>query len=168
MTNIRSLSVSRNPLERLQEMEAAMNPVAVAPPLGEGHPGNHRDSNAVCTNAPTHARTNQTTNARASVRNGMEETVLASEGTHERANERTNRRANAREGVEEIALAQLLSTPLEADGKQGPFQAATVRMPAEVWRRIGWVASFSGRPKQEVIGEALTMYLEQLRKNTVS
>ena len=36
-------------------------------------------------------------------------------------------------------------------------------MPAEIWKRIGWVSSLTGRTKQDVIGEALLRYLEQLR-----
>ena len=136
MTKMRSLSVSRNPLERLQEMEAAMSPCGAASPADDGklasgvRPGEER------THAPTHARTN----------------------------ERTNGHARVPDGLEEAALAQLLSAPLEADLRKGPFQAATVRMPAEVWKRVGWVASFSGRTKQEVIGEALISYLDRLRK----
>jgi hypothetical protein len=90
--------------------------------------------------------------------------VRAHAPTHARANGRANGHASVPEGAEEAALVQLLSTPLEADLKKGPFQAATVRMPAEVWKRVGWVASFSGRTKQEVIGEALISYLDRLRK----
>jgi hypothetical protein len=137
MTKMRSLSVSRNPLERLQEIEAAMSPGAAASPIANGNLANDLTPNVARTHAPTHARDN----------------------------ERTNGHASVPEGVEKAALTQLLSTPLEVDLKKGPFQAATVRMPAEVWKRVGWVASFSGRTKQEVIGEALITYLDRLRKN---
>ena|ERR1700687_2693168 len=136
MAKMRSLSVSRNPLERLQEMEAEMNLVPDPVTSVEGNP-----AKSISPDVPrTHARTNKRTNAPASVP----------------------------EEVEKTALAQLLSTPLEAEMGKGPFQAATVRMPVEVWKRVGWVASFSGRTKQEVIGEALISYLEQLRKNSLS
>jgi hypothetical protein len=134
MTKMRSLSVSRNPLERLQEMEAQMSPVSAAGP-----------ANGASTAAP-----------------GLERTHAP---PHARANERTGTRTCAPAGAETTALAQLLATPVDAEAMKGPFQAATVRMPAEVWKRVGWVASFSGRTKQEVIAEALTMYLEHLRKN---
>jgi predicted DNA-binding protein len=53
--------------------------------------------------------------------------------------------------------------PLEPGLLHGPFQAGTVRMPAELWKRVGWIASFTGRTKQEIIGEALLAYLERLR-----
>lgn len=69
--------------------------------------------------------------------------------------------------MEKTALAQLLSTAIEADGSKGPFQAATVRIPVGIWKRVGWVASFSGRPKQEIIAEALVIYLEQVKRNIV-
>jgi len=36
-------------------------------------------------------------------------------------------------------------------------------MPAELWKRVGWIASFTGRTKQEIIGEALLAYLERLK-----
>jgi hypothetical protein len=140
MTKMRSLSVSRNPLERLQEMEAEMNPVAASAPSIEVNPAKRLPPDVARTHAPIHARTNA----------------------------RTNARASEPEGAETTALAQLLSTPLEAEASKGPFHAATVRMPTEVWKRVSWVASFTGRTKQEVIGEALILYLEQMRKNPPS
>jgi predicted DNA-binding protein len=62
-----------------------------------------------------------------------------------------------------VALSQLLSTPLEPDLLKGPFQAGTVRMPTELWKRVGWIASFTGRTKQDIIGEALLSYLERMK-----
>jgi predicted DNA-binding protein len=68
--------------------------------------------------------------------------------------------------VEKAALAQLLATPLDPGLLHGPFQAGTVRMPTELWKRVGWIASFTGRTKQEIIGEALLAYLERLKDET--
>ena len=118
MNRTRSLSVPRNPLERLQELESAVGATARPLPVESAR-----------THAPTHAHTN---------------------------------------GVGDLArntLVQLLKTPLEGELSKGPFQAATVRMPVEVWKRLDWVSSLTGRKKQDIIGEALVAYLEHLREH---
>jgi predicted DNA-binding protein len=124
MNKTRSLSVPRNPLERLQELESSIE-TTVRPSLVE--------------NARTHARTNAP--------------------MHVRMHAHTN-------GMGEVAhntLQELLKTPLQGELSRGPFQAATVRMPVEVWKRLDWVSSLTGRKKQDIIGEALVAYLERLR-----
>jgi hypothetical protein len=106
--------------------------------------------------------------------------VRTSERTHEDTNEPTNQRTPARphvhakaapsttNGVEAKTLMEMLATAASLDLDHGPFQAATVRMPVELWKRIGWVASLTGRTKQAVIGEALSDYLEKLTKSGAS
>jgi hypothetical protein len=154
MNKMKSLRVPRNPLARLQELEAEMTPAVAAGPSGAaGHQETPRSSDSR-TNAPTNERTLERTRA----------------ATDERANGRANAGTHARtkepDGVEKAALAQLLATPLEPGLLHGPFQAGTVRMPTELWKRVGWIASFTGRTKQEIIGEALLAYLERLRNET--
>ena len=124
MNKMRSLSVPRNPLERLQELESSIG-ATVRPSLVENVRTNER------TSAPTHARMHTHTN-------GMGE-------------------------VAHNTLQELLKTPLQGEISKGPFQAATVRMPVEVWKRLDWVSSLTGRKKQDIIGEALLAYLERLR-----
>ena len=120
MNRTRSLSVPRNPLERLQELESGMGTTTRPSPFE---------------NARTHAPTNVQRHAQT---NGIGE-------------------------LERSTLLQLLKTPLKGELSKGPFQAATVRMPVEVWKRLDWVSSLTGRKKQDIIGEALVAYLEQLR-----
>ena len=146
MTKMRSLSVSRNPLERLQEIEAEMEPATQVLSVSEAKPLKTLPQ----LDERTHARTNAPTNGSANAR------------THART-------SGSGEGkVETAALSQLLAAPLDEDPSKGPFHAATVRMPIDVWKRVGWVASFKGRTKQEVIGEALISYLERVRKESRS
>ncbi len=126
MNKTKSLSVPRNPLTRLQELEAGLEARKGQPP------------------APEPTRTNEPTNAR----------------THASTHEPTNGGAD----LERTTLLQLLKTPLPAEHAKGPFQAGTVRMPVEVWKRVGWVSALTGRTKQDIIGEALRAYLERLPK----
>jgi hypothetical protein len=144
MNKTRSLQVPRNPLARLREMEAEMDSAAAPQPPSEPKPQERLNSAHERAHEPTHERTGERANV----------------GTHERANARTKEP----DGAEEAALSQLLSTPLDMDLLKGPFQAGTVRMPTELWKRVGWIASFTGRTKQAIIGEALLSYLER-RKN---
>jgi hypothetical protein len=146
--------VPRNPLARLQELEAEMTPAGAAGSSGAAeHPEIPRSSDAR-THAPTNERTSERTLA------------ATDERTNGRAKAGTHARTNEPDGVEKAALAQLLATPLDPGLLEGPFQAGTVRMPTELWKRVGWIASFTGRTKQEIIGEALWSYLERLRNET--
>jgi hypothetical protein len=151
MNQMRSLRVPRNPLARLQELEAEMAPaVAAGSSSAAGHPETARSSDAR-THAPTDERTSGHTRA------------ATDERTSGRANAATQERTKEPDGAEKAALTQLLATPLEPGLLHGPFQAGTVRMPTELWKRVGWIASFTGRTKQDIIGEALWSYLERLR-----
>jgi hypothetical protein len=150
--------VPRNPLARLQELEAEMTPAVAAGSSGAAEHHTIPSSSDAC----THERTNEPTSER---------TLAATdERTNGRANAGTDARTHARtketDGVEKAALAQLLATPLNSGLLHGPFQAGTVRMPTELWKRVGWIASFTGRTKQEIIGEALLLYLERLKNET--
>jgi len=158
MNKMKSLRVPRNPLARLQELEAEMTPAVTAGPSGTADYPDIPSSSDERTHAPTDERTSERTRA------------ATDERTNGRANAATQERTHARtkdpDGVEKAALAQLLATPLDPGLLEGPFQAGTVRMPAELWKRVGWIASFTGRTKQEMIGEALLLYLERLRNET--
>ena len=54
-----------------------------------------------------------------------------------------------------LAVRELLARPYTADPKAGPFTVSTVKIPTEVWERLGWVSTLTGRPKQEILAEAL-------------
>jgi hypothetical protein len=154
MNKMKSLRVPRNPLARLQELEAEVAPAMAAGPSGAAGHTEIPSSSDARMHAPANERTSERTRA------------ATEERTSGRANAGTHARTKEPDGVEKAALAQLLATPLEPGLLHGPFQAGTVRMPSELWKRVGWIASFTGRTKQEIIGEALWSYLERLRNET--
>ena len=62
------------------------------------------------------------------------------------------------------AVRRLLAAPYgEAAGK-GAVTVSTVKIPTEVWERLGWVAKLSGRTKQDLITDALKRYFETVLK----
>src|SRR5262249_41744091 len=60
-----------------------------------------------------------------------------------------------------LAVRELLARPYVADAKAGPFTVSTVKIPTEVWERLGWVSTLTDRPKQEILAEALKDYFEK-------
>lgn len=62
------------------------------------------------------------------------------------------------------AVLGMLSSPYSGEVNQGPFTTTTVKIPTEVWERLGWVASLTGQAKQEIIAEALKEHLVKVSK----
>lgn len=62
------------------------------------------------------------------------------------------------------ALNEMLAKPYTADAKKGPFTVSTVKIPTEVWERLGWLSAVSERPKQEIIADALKTHFRQVLK----
>lgn len=60
------------------------------------------------------------------------------------------------------AIRQMLSRPYTADPRKGPFTVSTVKMPTEVSERLGWVATLTGKAKQEILAEALKDYFAKV------
>jgi hypothetical protein len=60
------------------------------------------------------------------------------------------------------AVRQMLSRPYTADPRRGPFTVSTVKMPTEVSERLGWVATLTGKAKQEILAEALKDYFAKV------
>lgn len=56
------------------------------------------------------------------------------------------------------AVRELLSRPYTGEGNKVPVTVSTVKIPTEVWERLGWVAALTGRTKQDLIAEALKGY----------
>jgi hypothetical protein len=79
-------------------------------------------------------------------------------------------RSSATESDEETsnpmadAVWQMLQQPYTADARKGPFTVSTVKIPTEVWERLGWVATLTGQHKQEIITEALKTHFEKVLK----
>ncbi|MBX9623408.1 MAG: hypothetical protein K2X82_06300 [Gemmataceae bacterium] len=62
------------------------------------------------------------------------------------------------------AVRRLLAAPYVGGAGRGAVTASTVKLPTEVWERLGWVAKLSGRHKQDVIADALKRYFETVFK----
>lgn len=60
------------------------------------------------------------------------------------------------------AMREMLAKRYHADPKKGPFTVSTVKIPTEVWERLGWAATLTDRPKQEIISDALKDYFARL------
>ena len=56
------------------------------------------------------------------------------------------------------AVRELLARPYAGEGSRVPVTVSTVKIPTEVWERLGWVAAITGRTKQDLIAEALKGY----------
>ncbi len=61
------------------------------------------------------------------------------------------------------ALREMLGKPYP-QGARESFTVSTVKIPTEVWERLGFAATLTGRPKQEVIAEALKDYFKKILK----
>lgn len=53
------------------------------------------------------------------------------------------------------AVRAMLGRAYTADPEKGPFTVSTVKIPAEVWDRLGWLSKWTGRAKQDIIADAL-------------
>jgi hypothetical protein len=62
------------------------------------------------------------------------------------------------------AVREMLSRPYTSDPNKGPFTVSTVKVPTEVWERLGWVSTWTGRPKQEIIADALKEHFVKVLK----
>ncbi len=62
------------------------------------------------------------------------------------------------------AVWAMLRQPYTADVRKGPFTVSTVKIPTEVWERLGWVATLTGRAKQEIITDALKTHFDKVLK----
>jgi hypothetical protein len=62
----------------------------------------------------------------------------------------------------ERALLEMLAKPYESDATKGPFTVTTVKIPSEIWERLGWLSQLTGQPKQEIITLALKEQFEKV------
>jgi hypothetical protein len=62
------------------------------------------------------------------------------------------------------AIRGMLSKPYTADPKRGPFTVSTVKIPSEISERLGWVATLTGKAKQEILADALKDYFAKVLK----
>ncbi len=62
------------------------------------------------------------------------------------------------------AVRQMLSRPYTSDPRKGPFTVSTVKIPTEISERLGWVATLTGKAKQEILADALKDYFAKVLK----
>jgi hypothetical protein len=60
------------------------------------------------------------------------------------------------------AVRALLARPYAEHPGRGRFTVSTVKIPAEVWERLGWLAKWTGRAKQDIIADALREHFEKV------
>jgi hypothetical protein len=60
------------------------------------------------------------------------------------------------------AMREMLGQPYTAEPRKRAYTVSTVKIPTEVWERLGWAAMLTERPKQEIIAEALKDYFAKL------
>lgn len=65
----------------------------------------------------------------------------------------------------EMAILDLLEKPYSVNPLEGPFTVSTLKIPTVISERLGWVSSLTGRPKQEIVAEALKLYFETFSNN---
>ena len=131
--------------------------------------GNQRDSEEGSADTPTGAQ--KPTPKPRSQRDGEESSADAPTGAQTPTPKRGSRpRAtdtDADEGSSNPmadAVWAMLRQPYTADARKGPFTVSTVKIPTEVWGRLGWVATLTGQPKQEIITDALKTHFETVLK----
>ncbi|MBX9625556.1 MAG: hypothetical protein K2X82_17245 [Gemmataceae bacterium] len=62
------------------------------------------------------------------------------------------------------AVWAMLGRPYTADPEKGPFTVSTVKIPAEVWERLGWLSKWTGRAKQDILADALKDHFAKVVK----
>ena len=60
------------------------------------------------------------------------------------------------------AVKELLSRPYSSGPQKVPLTVSTVKMPHEVWERLGWAAKLTEQTQQDIISEALKDYFQKL------
>ncbi len=59
----------------------------------------------------------------------------------------------------------MLSEPYSTEtGRSRQYTVSTVKIPTDVWERLGWVAKFSERKQQDIIADALKDYFQKMLK----
>lgn len=62
------------------------------------------------------------------------------------------------------AVKELLARPYPSDVAKGAVTVSTVKIPSEVWERLGWASKLLGQTKQDIISDALKDYFRKLLK----
>lgn len=62
------------------------------------------------------------------------------------------------------AVRAMLGQPYSGEPAKGQFIVSTVKLPVEVWERLGWLSKWTGRAKQDIIADALKDHFAKIVK----
>jgi hypothetical protein len=150
-----SLSFPKDPLAAMRELqELDTSPRNDTPPA----PAEERDN---ATSLPD-------THATGSEVSSVTTPAASSRGGSEATKEKRPRAQQAPAATERDPIAgavkELLSRPYSSEEGKAPLTVSTVKMPSEVWERLGWAAKLTGQAKQDIIRDALKDYFRKLLK----
>ena len=176
-----SLAYPSNPLAAmrdLQDLDAVQKPVPHATSSAESSevaqlPGSERsrvDSGAD-SSANAQAVAQMPTPKQSRVDSGVDSGANTQTVTQKPTPKRSSQASasdSAPEGASTNAMADavwtMLQKPYTAVSRKGPFTVSTVKIPTEVWERLGWVSTLTNRAKQEIITDALKTHFEKVLK----
>jgi hypothetical protein len=154
-----SLSYPKNPLVALRELQELND----LPPVANG---NDPTSNGIAESLP---RSSATSSATANA-TGSDDSSATSSATRKRKQTTRTKEDAPLDDVAETgdplaaAVRKMLSRPYTADPRKGPFTVSTVKIPTEISERLGWVATLTGKAKQEILADALKDYFAKVLK----
>lgn len=174
-----SLSYPKNPLVALRELQDLndLPPVANGNDSTTNRAGEALPQSSTTSSVVARADGSDSAHATSRVSSSQEssETAEATGSDDGSATQTRKRKPTTRTKEEEppddttgpsdplaVAVRQMLSRPYTADPRRGPFTVSTVKMPTEVSERLGWVATLTGKAKQEILAEALKDYFARV------
>jgi len=178
-----SLSYPKNPLVALRELQELND----LPPVANGNdsttnraaeallqssatssvvaPADGSDSAHATSSVPSSPESSETAEA-----TGSDDSSATSSATQTRKRKPATRTKDEEPPDDSVAtddplaaaVRQMLSRPYTADPRKGPFTVSTVKIPTEVSERLGWVATLTGKAKQEILADALKDYFAKV------
>lgn len=64
-----------------------------------------------------------------------------------------------------LAMLNALLGPYETDLIKGATTATTLRLPTELWERLGMASAITGKTKQDLVSDALQIHLRKVAKD---
>jgi hypothetical protein len=155
-----SLSYPSNPLAAMRELQELD---ALPPQPGQERPQEEVSSPTTLQVAPTTSSQvgSAATVAEANATNGVSARAKAPARKKPRG-EREGGTQDDSANPMERALLDMLASPYESDMAKGPFTVTTIKIPSELWERLGWLSQLTGQTKQEIIALALRERFEKV------
>jgi hypothetical protein len=191
MTKTRSLTLAPDPVARMREIHDLDNPPPVSPTVPDGsskealqheNASTQKQSNVETppqrsAEAPergnTHmpepisAETQKPENIEAQQQSNTETQQHRNTATKKQSRQATLPDAPISENPVREAMRQALIQPYAADLSKGPSTATTIRIPTEIWERLDMASTLESQTKQDIIAEALKVYLKKIGRGEV-